>query len=235
MKSLVIMLGLVSVVAAQAQAAEYGKVISTTPVIENYSNPQQSCWTEQVQVQQPHNYGGALLGGIFGGLLGSTIGRGNGNVAATAAGAVIGAVSADNATNQYNSSVQNVQKCTTVQGATQQRIVGYDVNYEYSGQRYTTRMAYDPGNRVPINVSVDGGQQQDDQQIVQQAPITTTYVQTQPIYVQQQPTVVYSSAPVYYAPPVIWPAVSVGFYRGWGGWGGWHGGGGYYHGGGWHH
>lgn len=234
MKSLVLMLGLASAVgvAAQAQAAEYGRVITTTPVVENYSTPQQSCWTEQVQVEQPHNYGGALLGGIFGGLLGSTIGRGNGNVAATAAGAVIGAVSADNATNQYNTSVQNVQKCTTVQGASQQRIVGYDVTYEYSGQRYTTRMAYDPGNRVPINVTVDGGQQQDNQQIVQ-APVTTTttYVQSQPVIVSQQPTVIYTNAPVYYPQPVIWPALSIGYYRGWGGW---HGGGGYYHGG-WHH
>ncbi|GAB7128969.1 hypothetical protein JCM19000A_34770 [Silvimonas sp. JCM 19000] len=232
MKSLVLMLSLASMagVAAEAQAAEYGRVISTTPVVENYSNPQQSCWTEQVVVQQPHNYGGALLGGIFGGLLGSTVGRGNGNVAATAAGAAIGALSGDNAANQGNTSVQNVQKCTTVQGQTQQRIIGYDVTYEYSGQRYTTRMAYDPGNRVPISVSVDGQQQQQPvQTVTQAAPVTstTTYVQSAPVVVSSTPTVIYTT-PTYYAAPIFWPSLSIGYYRGWGGgWG--------YHGGGWHH
>ncbi len=33
-------------------------------------------------------------------------------------------------------------------------VVGYDVRYEYAGREFTTRMAYDPGAEMPVNVDV---------------------------------------------------------------------------------
>lgn len=224
MKRIVLLMTLAGIAGA-AQAAEYGRVINTTPVVQQVSVPQQSCWDEQVQVQQPRTYGGAILGGIFGGLLGNTVGHGNGNVAATAAGAVVGALAGDNLANQNSGvSTQTVRRCSTTQ-TQQQHTVGYDVTYEYAGQRYTTRMAYDPGREVPIQVNVDGGSAP---QQPATTTATTTYVDQPQTVVVQQPAVVYQAAPVYYGAPVIWPAVSInyGYYRGWGGW---HGGGYYHH------
>ncbi|MBB5192430.1 uncharacterized protein YcfJ [Silvimonas terrae] len=227
MKKVVLLISFAGM-AGLAQAAEYGRVINTTPVVQQVSVPQQQCWDEQVQVQQPRTYGGALLGGIFGGLLGNTVGHGNGNVAATAAGAVVGALAGDSIANQNAGvSTQNVRRCSTTQ-TMQQRTVGYDVTYEYAGQRYTTRMAYDPGREVPITIGVDGGS------AAPQAPVTTattTYVDQPQTVVVQQPQVVYQTAPVVVAAPLIYPALSInyGYYRGWGG--GW----GYRGGGYWHH
>ena len=34
------------------------------------------------------------------------------------------------------------------------RIVGYEVQYEYNGHQFTTRMPYDPGPQMPVNVEV---------------------------------------------------------------------------------
>ncbi|GGP23665.1 glycine zipper 2TM domain-containing protein [Silvimonas iriomotensis] len=225
MKKVVLLMSLAGV-AGLAQAAEYGRVISTVPVVQQVSVPQQSCWDEQVQVQQPRTYGGALLGGIFGGLLGNTVGKGNGNVAATAAGAVVGALAGDNIANQNAGvSTQTVHRCATTQ-TQQQRTVGYDVTYEYAGQRYTTRMAYDPGRQVPVSIGVDGGSPPP----AQTAPVTTTtYVDQPQTVVVQQPQVVYQTAPVVVAAPLVYPALSInyGYYRGWGGGWGWRGG--YWH------
>jgi uncharacterized protein YcfJ len=31
---------------------------------------------------------------------------------------------------------------------------GYQVTYEYGGQRFSTRLPYNPGNQLPVNVAV---------------------------------------------------------------------------------
>ena len=36
----------------------------------------------------------------------------------------------------------------------EQRIDGYDVVYKYKGQRYSTRMPYDPGRRIKVRVDI---------------------------------------------------------------------------------
>ena len=50
---------------------------------------------------------------------------------------------------------QRQQRCRNV---TEQRasehITGYRVTYRYGGERQTTRLSYDPGKRVPVNVSL---------------------------------------------------------------------------------
>lgn len=189
MKKLLLMMALAGV-AVSANATEYAKVISSTPVLGDVTTPQRSCWDEQVQVQQPRTGAGAVIGAVAGGLLGSTMGRGSGNVAATAAGVVTGAVVGDNL-ERGSSSTQTVQKCQTTQ-TTQRQTIGYDVVYEYAGQRYTARLAQDPGETLPINVSVSPNA------APAQAPVATTTT-----VVQTSPTVVYRD-PVYVAPaPVV--------------------------------
>jgi len=99
-----------------------------------------------------------ILGGIIGGVAGHQIGGGHGRDVATAVGAVIGAGVGNNATSrnrgQYERSGYET-RCETVNDVDyEQRIDGYDVTYRYNGQIYQTRMPYDPGRRIPVNVDV---------------------------------------------------------------------------------
>ncbi|MDB5801068.1 MAG: 17 kDa surface antigen [Rhodocyclales bacterium] len=196
-----LMVTALTALSVQAHAAEYGHVVSSTPVLQQVQVPQRSCWDEQVVVQQPRSAGGAIVGGIAGGVLGSTIGKGGGKMAATAIGAVTGAVVGDRIDNQDGqTTTQTVRRCQTTQ-TSQQRTLGYDVTYEYAGQRYTTRMNNDPGEWVPIVVSVEG---------TTPAPASTTIVETQAApattYIEQGPVVVYRR------PAVIWgPSIYFGF------------------------
>lgn len=64
----------------------------------------------------------------------------------------------DTSTNVVVPVHRDVQRCRTVQTATD-TIQGYDVRYRYNGREYVTRMAYDPGDRIPVDVSVMPGTQ----------------------------------------------------------------------------
>jgi uncharacterized protein YcfJ len=45
--------------------------------------------------------------------------------------------------------------CRTVQVVYQeQRLVGYDVEYAYKGEKYMSRLAADPGSRLRIRIAV---------------------------------------------------------------------------------
>lgn len=136
-------------------------VVGVSPITEQVNHPTQQCWTETQQVTQaapqPHNPAGAIIGGIAGGLLGSTIGRGNGRVAAAAVGAGVGAITGDSVANQNNgatvTSTVPVQRCQQVNNF-ETVTAGYQVTYEYDGQRFSTRLPYNPGNQLRVNVAV---------------------------------------------------------------------------------
>ena len=112
--------------------------------------------------------GSTLLGGIIGAAIGNQIGRGDGRRAATAAGAIIGAAIGNDAArrgprdSRYADDVRyrddvptTVQHCDVrYDERWEERVEAYLVTYEYNGRRYTTRMNYDPGPRLRVNVSV---------------------------------------------------------------------------------
>lgn len=154
-----VMLGLTASAACLAGDFEdYARVISVSPQIEQINRPRQQCWVEQAQVQQPRSQrsaGGAIIGGLAGGLLGSQIGGGNGRLAATAVGAVTGAMVGDRLENDNGAvaSEQPVRHCRTVD-QWESRTSGYAVTYEYGGRTYTSVLPYDPGNRIPVRVSI---------------------------------------------------------------------------------
>src|SRR5438552_17164855 len=83
-----------------AGAQEVGRVISSTPVVQQVQVQRQVCNQSQPVVQQAPQGGGsgagALLGAIAGGLLGHTVGGGMGNAVATGVGVVAGAAVGDN-------------------------------------------------------------------------------------------------------------------------------------------
>ena len=149
-----------------AQAHTYtdnARVVGAEPQYENVSVPRQECRSDWVSEARPaggRNYGGAVVGGLAGALLGNQVGRGHGREAATAVGAVIGAFTGDNVANRGRWEQQDepvsreVTSCHTVSDV-QSRIVGYRVDYEYRGQRFSTLMHDQPGAYVPVRVSVE--------------------------------------------------------------------------------
>ncbi|NQY26220.1 MAG: glycine zipper 2TM domain-containing protein [Piscirickettsiaceae bacterium] len=107
--------------------------------------------------QPRESYTTTIAGGIIGGVLGNQLGGGNGKKILTVAGVLLGgSIGRDlgyqaQPTSRYNRG----DECRTVQSYHQeQRIDGYQVTYRYQGQTYTSRMDYDPGNRLPVEVSV---------------------------------------------------------------------------------
>ncbi len=96
-----------------------------------------------------------MLGAIAGGLIGSTVGSGNGRIAAAAVGAATGAVVGDrwnDGGRRVESRPRQVEQCR-VRDNYRQVISGYDVRYRFQGREYSTRLPYDPGKWLSLNVS----------------------------------------------------------------------------------
>ena len=138
--------------------ATRARVLASTPVYETINEPRRECWTETVTQETraySNNTGGAILGAIAGGLIGSTVGKGDGKVAAAAVGAATGAVVGDRwngSGTRYETVPQQVERCRTHDNF-RQVITGYDVLYRFEGREYSTRLPYDPGKWLALNVN----------------------------------------------------------------------------------
>ncbi len=170
-------------IGANAQTyTDHARVRSAEPQYENVNVPRNECTSHWVserdgrdgrgayerQVGQERQYGGAIVGGLAGGVIGHQIGGGRGKDAATALGVVLGAMTGDRLENQnlnrnpqaqyddgrFESAQREVKRCRTVNDV-QSRITGYRVAYDYRGQSYTTVMRNNPGDRLPVRVTVD--------------------------------------------------------------------------------
>lgn len=91
---------------------------------------------------------GTVVGGAVGGLVGNQFGRGRGNTLATVVGAVAGAATGRGL---VEGRPEVVRECDDVAS---ERLVGFDVDYEYHGVRGTFRSVTDPGVGSLISVSV---------------------------------------------------------------------------------
>jgi uncharacterized protein YcfJ len=200
-----------------ASAQEYGRVISSTPVIQQVAVSRQVCNDQPVSVQQPRSGAGAAIGGIVGGLAGNQIGQGSGRAAATLLGALGGAVVGNNVEGS-NTYVQNVPQCSN-QTSYENRTVAYNVAYEYGGRQYNVQMPNDPGKSIALQVTPAGAPTQ------AAADNTTAYAgqsgQAVGVIVgQPSPVAVYPAYPAYpaYYPGYYYPPVGVslgfGFYGG---------------------
>lgn len=136
---------------AQAQE-EQGRVISSTPIIQQVAVPRDVCTDEQVSYRGQKSGGGALLGAIAGGAMGNAIGDGSGRAAATAIGLIGGAILGNRIEGEPQPRTEIVRSCGT-QTTYEPRTVAYDVVYEYAGREYRTQMAQDPGRYVRLNVT----------------------------------------------------------------------------------
>jgi uncharacterized protein YcfJ len=163
---------------APASDYDYARVVDVEPIVHRVrvSVPNRECWTEtryedvsyseRVQgAPRPRGAAGSMiLGGIIGAAIGNQIGSGDGRRAATVAGAVIGSAIGHDAADRRNGRYERVvtesrpyeaERCEVrYDERFEERIEGYHVTYVYNGITQTTRLPYDPGDRIRVRVDV---------------------------------------------------------------------------------
>ncbi|MFY2764577.1 glycine zipper 2TM domain-containing protein [Arenimonas sp. MALMAid1274] len=132
----------------------YAQVLRADEVVETVRTrvPEERCSDTEYR-QSGRTTGGTVIGAIVGAALGNTVGDGDGRRAATVAGAVAGGAIGNNIARQRAEAES--RGCQLVEVEREERqVVGYDVEYMYKGDKYMSRLPYDPGNRLRIRVSV---------------------------------------------------------------------------------
>ncbi|MFL6663154.1 MAG: glycine zipper 2TM domain-containing protein [Rhizobacter sp.] len=197
-----------------ASATEYGTVVSSTPVLSQVPTGQRLCSDEQVQTAPRTSGAGAVAGALIGGAVGNQIGAGVGRAAATGLGLVLGAAVGDHAeANAAGPAVSTVQRCRTVTQY-QDQVIGYDVVYDYHGQRRSARLPQDPGGAgtkiaLEVNVvpSASGRSGRPVPPAGAQPPRGASYdddgYATEPVYAAP-PARVVAYPPAYYAPAPVY-------------------------------
>jgi uncharacterized protein YcfJ len=153
------------------------RVLAVSPVYQRVSAPQEQCWTEPVTTYETRRVAhaepayardvapgaGTLVGALVGGVIGHQFGNSSGGRdRATAAGAIVGGLIGHDAERQpgYRAVryedvrypvTREARRCRTV-AAVREEIAGYDVRYRYHGRDFVTRLAYDPGATLEIDV-----------------------------------------------------------------------------------
>lgn len=165
---------LIAVLAAPVAQAEYydsgysnsgyAEVVSSRPIYRNVdiSSPREECWEEPIAHRDNRHWGvtaQTVTGGLIGAAIGNQAVHGSKRHAATGLGALVGAaVGANRASRQREAAPEYTtyeRRCRTVEDRrSEQRVDGYDVSYRYGGQLYHTRLPYDPGRQLRVNVSV---------------------------------------------------------------------------------
>ncbi|MDP4783987.1 MAG: histidine kinase [Gammaproteobacteria bacterium] len=163
------MLGLcllvVSGIALAQSSFESVAVISAQPVYQltRIETPRERCVEERVVIERrrPQASGTPIIvSTIIGGALGNAVGN---NKSSRRVGAVLGAVLGNSVgrdiARQSQSSdtrdYQTVERCETVfVSHEEERLLGYDVIYQFNGQQYSVRTEQDPGSQMKVRVEV---------------------------------------------------------------------------------
>lgn len=203
----IIVLSVLTATAGLSAAQEVGRVLSSTPVVQQIAMPRQVCSSEPVLMQSPKTGAGAVVGAIAGGAMGNAVGGGSGRAAATILGLMGGAILGDRIEGGGQQQVQQVQQCST-QTFYENRTVAYNVVYEYAGKQYSVQMPSDPGPTIRLQVTPMGSAPPPSAPVV-----SNNYVQpmvSETVYTEPAATVYsgYAPAPAY---PVYQPAP---YYRG---------------------
>ena len=135
-----------------ANAQEVGRVISSTPMIQQVAVPRQVCTQSQVVTPGQKSGAGAAMGTIAGGAIGNSIGQGFGRDAATMLGLIGGALLGDKVEGSPAPEVRHVQNCTN-QVFYENRTTAYNVIYEFAGKQYSVQMPQDPGPSVRLQIT----------------------------------------------------------------------------------
>lgn len=189
---------------AQQAPQEMARVVSSTPVTQSIAVPQQVCTQSQVIVQAPKSGAGAAMGAIAGGAIGSQIGGGAGRALAIGAGVIGGAILGDSIEGQPAPVAQPVTSCSQ-QMRYENRVVAYNVVYEYAGRQYSTQTTTPPGDWMPIQVTPSVS-----------APVQVVATPAAPAPVVVTQPVITAYPPVIYGPPPYYYGSGVSIRYGWG-------------------
>ena len=130
----------------------YAQVLRATPLYETVRVrvSEQRC---EGGSSRDDGTGGTVAGALVGGALGNQVGKGDGRKASTIAGAVIGGAIGRRI--DRNNRVAGAGRCRMVDvDRDERRLTGYDVEYQYKGEKYMSRMDSDPGIRLRIRIAV---------------------------------------------------------------------------------
>ena len=187
--------------AGTAGATEFGRVLSSRQVVQTVGVPRQVCSTEPMLLDTAPTGGGAVAGAVVGGLAGHSIGGGGGQAIATLLGVLAGSVVGDQIEASQPPRLYNVEHCS-VQNFTENRTVGWDVEYEYAGKQYSVRLPNDPGMRVPLDIAPAGASPMAGSAA---APVVTAPQPTyaQPLGTPPYPPSAYPGAPYAAAPSAV--------------------------------
>lgn len=191
-----------------AQAQEVGQVISRTPVYQQVAVPRQTCTQTPVTVQPQTSGAGALMGAIAGGAVGHNVGGGSGQAIATIAGMIGGAMLGERIENPGATQVQNQQTCTT-QTVYENRLIGYNVVYEFAGKQYNVQLPQDPGPTIQLQVTPVGAPRSEAPPTGDAMPVNVVASAPAAVVVQTPP-VFYTSYPVY-RPWPVYTSVNLGW------------------------
>ena len=136
--------------ASPVLAQEVGRVISSTPIIQQVAVPRQVCTQQQVTVQKNKSGAGAAMGAIAGGTFGHALGRDS--ALGRAIGMFGGAILGEKIEGPANPEVRHVQNCTQ-QTVYENRTMAYNVVYEFAGKQYSVQMPSDPGPTVRLQIT----------------------------------------------------------------------------------
>ena len=132
----------------------YAQVLRADEVVERVitRTPEERC--DDVEYRSSgRTTGGTVIGALVGAALGNQVGKGDGRKAATVVGAVAGGAVGNSIARRREEA--EARGCQLVEVEREEsRVVGYDVEYMYKGEKYMSRLPYDPGNRLRIRVSV---------------------------------------------------------------------------------
>jgi uncharacterized protein YcfJ len=134
-----------------SHAQEVGQVLSRTPVYQQVAVPRQTCTQAPALVPVQPSGIGAVIGAVAGGVLGSQLGGRDSQGLSTMAGVFGGAMLGNQVEGRANTPVP-VTTCTT-QNIYENRLVGYNVVYEFAGKQYTVQLPQDPGATIPLQVT----------------------------------------------------------------------------------
>ncbi len=130
------------------------KVVSATPVVGQIAVPRQVCYDETRQDAPRSSGAGAIMGAIAGGAVGNAVGKGAGKALATGLGIFGGAIAGNHIEiDGRQGRISTVRRCEQ-RSSYENRVVAYNVTYEYGGQRYTTQMSHEPGQTIPLQVTL---------------------------------------------------------------------------------
>ncbi|PKM05167.1 MAG: hypothetical protein CVV16_01700 [Gammaproteobacteria bacterium HGW-Gammaproteobacteria-6] len=134
----------------------HAEVVNVVELTETIRTPREVCQdvpvTRQQPVQDENRILGTVAGAVVGGVLGNQVGGGSGKKIATVAGAAAGGYAGNRVQEnmQANNTYTTTETRCSTQYDSQEKTVGYQVEYRIGEETGTVRMDQHPGSQIPL-------------------------------------------------------------------------------------